>query len=80
MNVVRERIYRDHHPYSSEDAAELTGAGLPVVVTEKDAVKLGPLWPDSPPLHVVQVRFEPRDAGQEIDAVFDRIAALVAAR
>ena len=51
-----------------------------VVVTEKDAVKLRPLWPDSPALHVVQVRFEPRDAAQEIEAVFDRIAALVAAR
>ncbi len=79
-NAVRERIYRDHHPYSREDVADLTGAGLPVVVTEKDAVKLRPLWPDSPALHVVQVRFEPRDAAQEIEAVFDRIAALVAAR
>jgi len=72
--VVEERFFRDHHVYTPRDVEELAAEGLPVAVTEKDAVKLKPLWPDSIPLHVVRIRFAALDGAAEIDALFDRIA------
>jgi tetraacyldisaccharide 4'-kinase len=73
--VVSHRFFRDHHAFSGADAAELAGAGLPVVVTEKDAVKLGPLWSAGVPLHVVSVTFEAIEGGSEIDGLLDRLCA-----
>lgn len=50
--VVRLRAFRDHYPFSGDDAALLAregeGADL-VVCTLKDAVKLAPVWPRSGP-------------------------------
>ncbi|WP_349236317.1 tetraacyldisaccharide 4'-kinase [Bosea sp. WAO] len=48
-SVVRERRYGDHHPYAASDVAALIAdakaQGCVVAVTEKDMVKLAPLWP-----------------------------------
>jgi tetraacyldisaccharide 4'-kinase len=43
--LVDAIAFPDHHPYSAEEARELTrlAAGGPVVMTAKDAVKLAPL-------------------------------------
>ena len=71
---VECREFRDHHRYGERDVEALASAGLPVVVTEKDAVKLRPLWSDAVPLHVVRIEFEPTDGAAHIEAVFDRIA------
>lgn len=51
---VTEFRFRDHHEYTASDAARIC-AGYPghkyVVSTEKDAVKLGSVWPaNGPPL------------------------------
>jgi tetraacyldisaccharide 4'-kinase len=47
--LAGERRYGDHHPYAASDVAALiAGAkaqGCVVAVTEKDMVKLEPLWP-----------------------------------
>ena len=69
--VVRHRFFRDHKHYDADDAQALAAAGLPVVVTEKDAVKLQPLW-ESGELHVVRIVFEAVDAAADLDALFDR--------
>jgi len=54
---VTRRTFRDHHPFTDADAASLVAEGANhnyVVVTGKDAVKLGPLWPaKGPPLWYV---------------------------
>jgi len=71
--VARKRIFRDHHAYDARDAAALAAEGLPVVVTEKDAVKLRPLWTAATPLHVVTNRFEPLDGAAELAALLDRL-------
>lgn len=73
--IAGRRFFRDHHAFTDSDAAALAGHGLPVVVTEKDAVKLEPLWGgrDSPPLHVVRITVEIRDGATELDALFDRL-------
>ena len=70
---ARTRFFRDHHPFDAGDAASLAAEGLPVVVTEKDAVKLRPLWTFDAPLHVVTNRFEPLDGAPEIAALLDRL-------
>lgn len=49
--IVAERAYGDHHPYTADDVAaivaEATLYDSLVATTEKDMVKLAPLWPDS---------------------------------
>ena len=56
--------WRDHHPYGVRDTRRLTAAADDfdhVVVTEKDAVKLQPLWPARAPEPLVaelRVRWE----------------------
>jgi tetraacyldisaccharide 4'-kinase len=49
---VTERRFRDHHPYSANDAAVLaaeSAAHKYVITTEKDAVKLARVWPANGP-------------------------------
>lgn len=47
--VLAERSYGDHHAYGESDVAallaEARALGCAVAVTEKDMVKLAPLWP-----------------------------------
>lgn len=48
--LAGERRYGDHHAYTASDVtaliAEAKALGCTVAVTEKDMVKLAPLWPD----------------------------------
>lgn len=71
--VAKRELFRDHHAFSREEAEDLARSGLPVVVTEKDAVKLEPLWDFDAPLVVVRIAFEAMDGGELIDAAFDRL-------
>jgi tetraacyldisaccharide 4'-kinase len=71
---VREcRVFPDHHAFTSRDAESLRQEGRPVIVTEKDAVKLEPLWPPGPPLIVVGLDFEVVDGAALLDALFERL-------
>lgn len=45
--------FHDHHRYTAADVARILAPGLPVLTTEKDAVKLLPLWPKDKPLCVL---------------------------
>jgi len=45
--------FPDHHRYTAGDVAHLLAPGLPVLTTEKDVVKLLPLWPKDKPLFVL---------------------------
>lgn len=71
--VAARRFFRDHHAYREQDAAALASLGLPVVVTEKDAVKLEAHWRGDVPLHVVRITFEALDGAAELNALFDRL-------
>jgi len=72
VRIEERRFFRDHHAYTRGDVASLVAPGRPVIVTEKDAVKLEPLWPPSPPLIVVEVELEILDGAAHLDAIFDR--------
>jgi tetraacyldisaccharide 4'-kinase len=70
--VVDRRFFRDHHAYTAADVAALVRQPLPVAVTEKDAVKLEPLWPtDGPPLRVVTIQFEFLEGGEDLLVAMD---------
>ncbi len=58
MTVEDQMIFPDHHRYQSSDVERITGKGLPVVTTEKDAVKLTSIWPDEQPLWVLPLEGE----------------------
>jgi tetraacyldisaccharide 4'-kinase len=57
--VVASRDFGDHHGYTAADIAELVQAlphGCLIVTTEKDLVKVGPLWPaDAPALYALRI-------------------------
>ncbi len=46
IQVKKFMPFADHHHYRRKDVARIIASGLPVVTTEKDAVKLAPLWPE----------------------------------
>lgn len=52
-HVEKEIRFNDHHAYTVDDVQRILGHGLPVLTTEKDAVKLMPLWPKSRSLSVL---------------------------
>jgi tetraacyldisaccharide 4'-kinase len=60
---------RDHHAYSSADAAALAAApdDATVVCTLKDAVKLGPLWPSSRGLWYVSQHLVVEQGAEHLD-------------
>jgi tetraacyldisaccharide 4'-kinase len=55
MKIQAHKVYTDHHPYSPQDVEDIlaeykkTGEG-DIITTEKDYVKLKPLWPADVPL------------------------------
>ncbi len=74
--VIDTRFFRDHHAFDARDARQLAARAGPVVVTEKDAVKLEPIWPkDGAPLHVVRIEFEAMDGAADIAAAWDTFCA-----
>jgi len=56
VQVRHEMRFSDHHRYTADDVALILGFGMPVLTTEKDAVKLLPLWPKDKPLAVLPLR------------------------
>ncbi len=74
---VELRAYADHHNFSVRDARRLRtlAAGRPLIVTEKDAVKLERLLDDLPLTHVVVERVRWVWGGEELGR---RLTSLVA--
>ncbi len=70
--ILERRFFRDHHAFTRADAESLAALGRPVIVTEKDAVKLEALWPPTPPLVVVRAELVVLDGAPDLDALFDR--------
>jgi tetraacyldisaccharide 4'-kinase len=60
--VADHQWFRDHHRFTSQDvialATRAAAASLPVVTTDKDAVRLEHLWPISVPLFRMPVQIE----------------------
>lgn len=50
--------YPDHALFEEKDIVRMTLPGLPVIVTQKDAVKIKPLWPAHVPLWVAELQVE----------------------
>ena len=75
VETGRALSFPDHHPYGEAEVEEIrrTAGDLPVVTTEKDAVKLAPFEAALPPVHVLTLRPE-LDPGVErvVDRILDR--------
>ncbi len=56
--VADHLVFPDHYRYRDRDIEHITGKALPVVTTEKDAVKLAEIWPDECPLWVLPLEGE----------------------
>lgn len=76
--IVAERAFGDHHAYTQGDVAALVDEALLydclIATTEKDIVKLGPLWPDAQrdrllPVPVTLVFAQPERIGAMVAAV-----------
>jgi tetraacyldisaccharide 4'-kinase len=76
--IAAERAYGDHHAYTAEDVAailaEASKRDCLVATTEKDMVKLGPLWPaaERRRLLVVPVTLD-FEAPERIAALLDSV-------
>ncbi|MCF7821042.1 MAG: tetraacyldisaccharide 4'-kinase [Mariprofundaceae bacterium] len=56
---IKERyIFPDHHPFSHPDIEAALKAGLPAIVTAKDAVKLKKIWPAGRELWMLEQKAE----------------------
>jgi len=53
VRIAGQMHFADHHRYTAHDVTMILKPGLPVLTTEKDAVKLLPLWPRDAPLCVL---------------------------
>lgn len=79
IDPVAEAFYRDHHAYTEKDIRELldlkqrSDAGG-FVITEKDAVNLGPYLSALEPLAVIPVRMDLADAANAVDTILRNIA------
>jgi len=58
VEVVDQIVFPDHYHYRNNDIEQIMDKGLPVVTTEKDAVKLTEIWPDKQPLWVLPLEGE----------------------
>lgn len=77
--VAGHQWYADHHRFTAHDVAALASRAaavrLPVLTTDKDAVRLEQLWPADVPLFRVPVHLDWTPS----DGVRDRVRALLAA-
>jgi len=55
ITVKNQLLFPDHYRYQHNDLKQIMGKGLPVVTTEKDAVKLTAIWPENHPLWVLPI-------------------------
>lgn len=65
--LVAERIFEDHHPYTSRDLAGLVDEAPLWITTEKDAVKLLPAWAGRADLRVLAQELEVEAADPLLD-------------
>ena len=73
--------FADHHPYSRSDAVKLRtrAEGRPIVVTEKDAVKLAPFARELGPTWVVSQTMSWLWGEEEVRRRFDQALGVEAA-
>lgn len=74
LSVVAERAFPDHHPFSAADLsallAQAEGVGAMLVTTEKDAMRLSPIW--RPRVAVLPVRLSWDDQAA-VERLLDRL-------
>jgi tetraacyldisaccharide 4'-kinase len=72
--VAAGLAFPDHHPFDAHDAARILSdaAGRALVTTEKDAVKLVPLLPETP-LWVLLQRVRIEEGAAAVEEVLDRV-------
>lgn len=70
--------FSDHHQYSEKDVEQIIkkANGIPIVVTEKDAVKLLKIWPHAVKLWSAHLKVEPVKGKDELDAIISKISSL----
>lgn len=71
---LKELRFADHHPYDEGDVRKIrqAAAGALVVTTEKDAVKLAPLWPANEALAILPLEVRPMEGVEKINVLLDQ--------
>lgn len=78
VRILGHAIFRDHHKYSDDDKTTIsrhaneTGAAC-ILVTEKDAVKLGSNWQSALPVFVTRLETQPCGEVKELNETLGRI-------
>jgi tetraacyldisaccharide 4'-kinase len=78
LNVVEHFRFQDHYKYGVSDIAKIVGrakalGGLPIITTEKDAVKLLPLWPKETPLRVAPLEVRAVVGEEAVYEILDQV-------
>lgn len=78
LNCVEHIAFADHHPFDANDVAMIEQRCLDVeaaavVVTEKDAVKLAPIWSDLKTLYWIPTHVDIWVGQKELDAILGRL-------
>lgn len=73
---IESLAFRDHHPYKAEDVARIVAAArtmgaTKVLVTEKDEVKLRPLWSTDLPFVALSLEVSPRESVESFYGFLD---------
>ncbi len=58
LAVKKDMLFADHHRYTADDISRMLACNLPVLCSEKDAVKILPLWPQEQSLWVLPIAGE----------------------
>ncbi len=84
-DVAAFTAFGDHHAYQAAEVATLAAAvpaGAVAVTTEKDLVKVGPLWPaaGAPPLYALRIGMALGDGAEELFRAVDVVLGASAPR
>jgi tetraacyldisaccharide 4'-kinase len=78
LNVVEHFRFQDHYKYGASDITKIVQrakalGGLPIITTEKDAVKLLPLWPKETPLRVAPLEVRAVVGEETVYEILDQV-------
>ena len=67
--------FPDHHAFTAEEIARLRGGPYPLIVTEKDAIKLQAHVPDARDVFVLEQHLRVERGEDILQALLDRVLA-----
>ncbi|HKK93299.1 MAG TPA: tetraacyldisaccharide 4'-kinase [Longimicrobiales bacterium] len=75
LDVADRADFPDHHAFTAEEIARLRGGPYPLIVTEKDAIKLQAHVPDARDVFVLEQHLRVERGEDILQALLDRVLA-----